>query len=62
MCSYALWSEECAVAFLTVHELAACQFIGQVCVLVYMDDILVYSKMADDHVEHVKAVFECLVA
>ena len=32
------------------------------CVLVYMDDILIYSKMADNHVAHVKAVFECLAA
>ena len=30
------------------------------CVLVYMDYILIYSKMAADHVAHVKAVFECL--
>ena len=32
------------------------------CVLVYMDDTLIYSKMADDHVAHVKAVFEYLAA
>ena len=30
------------------------------CVLVYMDDILIYSKMVDDHVAHVEAVFEYL--
>ena len=32
------------------------------CMLVYMDNILIYSKMADDHVAHVKAVSECLAA
>ena len=32
------------------------------CMLVYMDDILIYFKMVDDHVAHVKAVFECLAA
>ena len=32
------------------------------CVLFYMDDILIYSEMDGDHVVHVKAVFECLVA
>ena len=32
------------------------------CVLVDMDNILIYSKIVDDHVVHVKAVFECLVA
>ena len=30
--------------------------------LVHMDDILIYSKTADDHVVHVKAVFERLEA
>ena len=32
------------------------------CVLVYMDDILIYFKLADDLVAHVKTVFECLAA
>ena len=30
------------------------------CILAYMDDILIYSKLAEDHVVHVKAVFEGL--
>ena len=32
------------------------------CVLVYMDDILIDSKMAENHEAHIKALFECLAA
>ena len=32
------------------------------CVLVYMDDILIYSKIVDNHMAHAKAVFEHLAA
>ena len=33
-----------------------------VCVLVYMDDILIFSKTADEHRAHVKQVFQRLNA
>jgi hypothetical protein len=29
-------------------------------VVVYFDDILVYNRTCDDHVEHVRAIFETL--
>ena len=32
------------------------------CVMVYMDDILIFSKTAEEYVTHVKAVFEHLAA
>ena len=62
MCHYALWFQKRAVTLFKVHELAACLFTGQVHIDVpsYMDDILIYSKLAEDHVVHVKAVFEGL--
>ena len=30
--------------------------------LLYIDNILIYPKMAEDHVAHIKAVFECIAA
>ena len=32
------------------------------CILVYMDDVLIYFKTAEEHVAHMKAVFERLAA
>ena len=32
------------------------------CVLVYMDDVLIYSKTAEEHFSHVKVLFERLAA
>ena len=34
-------------------------FIG-VCVLVYIDEILVFSKNEEDHLHHLQLVFDCL--
>jgi hypothetical protein len=36
-----------------------CSFISIV-VVVYFDDILIYSKSLDEHIEHLRAVFSAL--
>ena len=30
------------------------------CVMVYIDDIVIYSKNMDDHLAHIQLVFDCL--
>jgi hypothetical protein len=38
-----------------------CAFIGHF-VVVYFDDILIYSKFVEEHLEHLRAVFDALRA
>ena len=30
------------------------------CVVIFLDDILIYSKNLDDHIKHIQKVLECL--
>ncbi|RDY08179.1 Retrovirus-related Pol polyprotein, partial [Mucuna pruriens] len=45
--------------FMRLMNHVLCSLIGQ-CVVVYFDDILVYSKRLEDHVEHVQQVLKLL--
>jgi hypothetical protein len=45
--------------FMCLMNHVLCAFIGK-CVLVYFDDILIYSKNLGDHVQHLKSVLDVL--
>lgn len=55
---------QCTCFFSRVDELCFQAFAQKVCLsflLVFFDDILIYSKIFDDHLLHLEAVFELMV-
>ncbi len=53
--SHVLWSDECASNVSERHEQFVPTYIGKH-VLVYMDDILVFSKNDAEHIGHLRDV------
>ena len=55
----AIWTHQCSFYFYETDEQILRPFINQF-VVVYFDDILVYSSSEEDHLRHVKAVLQAL--
>src|SRR5688572_28417097 len=61
MVGYAIWIDQCSSTFMRLMNEVLRTFIG-LFVVVYFDDILIYSKSIEEHLEHLRAVFDALRA
>nr|GEU98487.1 putative reverse transcriptase domain-containing protein [Tanacetum cinerariifolium] len=58
--SYAIWLEECTDGIHGSHEPCVCKPYLDDFMIVFIDDILIYSKNKKEHEEHLKAILELL--
>ena len=59
MASHAIWSNQCPCCIPAVCNTVFANLLD-VCVIVYLDDILIYSEDKASHREHVQEVLQCL--
>jgi hypothetical protein len=56
----AIWINQCTCSFSTVHEQYVFSDLLDVCIVVYLDKILIYSDNKDKHIEHIHEVLQQL--
>jgi hypothetical protein len=55
----AIWLEKCSFNIYALNESCLRAFIGKF-IVVYFDDILIYSKSFDEHLDHIRQVLVVL--
>ena len=59
MVSHSIWINQCIEHIHDTNELGTCPFIGKF-IVVYFDDILIFSKSADKNIDHIRKVLNVL--